>query len=55
VARLIGDHGEGEQAKLAVVERPVAAATAEAASVVTVVMPPVTAIPQVFGVSETTV
>ena len=51
---LFGDHGEGEQTKLAVVEQPMAAATAEAAPVVTMVMLPVTAIRQVLGVSETT-
>ena len=55
VARLLGDHGEGEQAKLAIVEQPVAAATTEPAPVVTMVMLPVTAIRQVLGVSEPTV
>jgi hypothetical protein len=55
VPRLLGDHGEGEQSQLAIVEQPMAAATAEAAPVVTMVMLPVTAIRQVLGVSETTV
>ncbi len=52
---LPGDHGEGEQAKLAVVEQPLAAATAEPAPVVTMVMLPVTAIRQLLGMGETTV
>jgi len=55
VPRLLADHGKGEQAKLAIVEQPLTAATAEAAPVVTMVMLPVTAIRQVLGVSETTV
>jgi hypothetical protein len=54
VTRLLRDHGECEQAKLTIVEQPVAAATAEAAPMASVVLP-VTAIRQVIGVSETTV
>jgi hypothetical protein len=55
VARLLGDHGQGEKAKLAIVERPAAAASAEAEAVMTVMMPSVTAIRQVLGLGETTV
>jgi hypothetical protein len=55
VARLLGDHGKGEQAKLAIVEQPMAAATTEPAPVVTMVMLPGTAIRQVLGVSKPTV
>jgi hypothetical protein len=55
VARLLGDHGKGENAKLAIVKRPAAATTAEAEAVMPVMMPSVTAIRQVLGLGETTV
>jgi len=55
VPRLLGDHGEGEEAKLAIIEWPAAPAAAGAVGVMAVMVPPVTAIRQVLGVSETTV
>jgi hypothetical protein len=57
VARLLGDHGEDEEAQVAIVERPGAAGAAGAAAVMmmVVVVAPVTAIRQVIGVAETTV
>jgi hypothetical protein len=55
VPRLLGDHGEGEQAKLAIIEEPAAAAAAGSVALMAVMVPPVTAIRQVLGVSETTV
>jgi hypothetical protein len=54
VPRLLGDHGEGEQAKLAIIEEPAAAAAAGSVALMAVMVPPVTAIRQVLGVSETT-
>ena len=51
--RLLGDHGQHEKTKLAVVERPPAAPSAE--PVAMMVMPPVTAIRRVIGLGETTV
>jgi hypothetical protein len=53
VPGLLGDHGQCEEAKLAVVERP--SATPSAEPVAMMVMPPVTAIRQVIGLGETTV
>ena len=56
MARLLGDHGQCEDAKLAVIERPDAAsAAAVSAAMMTAVMPPVTAIRRVIGLGETTV
>jgi hypothetical protein len=55
VTRLLSDHGKGEHAKLAIVKRPAASATAEAEAVITVMMPSVTAIRQVLGLGKTTV
>lgn len=55
MARLFRDHGQGEQAKLAVIEWPAAAASAITMSVMPVVVLPVTAVRQVIGLSETTV
>jgi hypothetical protein len=40
VSRLLADHRKGEKAKFAIVEKPTAAATAEALSMMAVVMPP---------------
>ena len=53
VPRLLGDHGQHEEPKLAVVERP--SATPAAELVAMMVMPPVTAIRRVIGLGETTV
>jgi hypothetical protein len=55
VSWLLGDHGEGEKTKLAIIERPAAAAAARPLTMMAVMVPPVTAIRQVLGVSETTV
>jgi hypothetical protein len=55
VSRLLGDHGEDEKTKLAIVEEPAAAAAARALTMMAVMVPPMTAIRQVLGVSETTV
>jgi hypothetical protein len=53
VPRLLGDHGQREKTKLAVVERSFATPSAE--PVAMMVMPPVTAIRRVIGLGETTV
>jgi hypothetical protein len=65
VLRLLGDHGERQQAKLAIVECPAAApalgafaplgALAAIAVMVVVMMPPMTAIRHVIGLGELTV
>jgi hypothetical protein len=52
---LLGDHGEGEKTKLAIIEQPAAAAATGAVAMMAVMVPPVTAIRQVIRVSETTV
>jgi hypothetical protein len=52
---LLGDHGEGEKAKLTIIEKPVAAAATRLVAMIAVMAPPVTAIRQILGVSETTV
>jgi hypothetical protein len=54
VARLFGDHGEREKAQLAIVEQPVAAATAQPMPAA-VAIAPVTATRQILGVGEATV
>jgi hypothetical protein len=53
--RLPGDHGEGDKAQFAIVERPTVAAAAGMRTMIVPVMPPVTAIRQVIGMGETTV
>ena len=54
MARFVGDKGEGKQPQLSIVERTAAVASAAIMARATVV-PPVTAIRQVIGVSKTTV
>jgi hypothetical protein len=55
VSRLLADHPKSEEAKFAIGEKPTAAATAEAVSMMAVVTPLVTAIRQVLGLGETKV
>jgi hypothetical protein len=52
---LLGDHGQREEAKVAVVEWSSATPAACSAATMTMVMPPVTTIRQVIGMGETTV
>ena len=53
--RLLGDHGQCEDAKLAVIERPAATSVAASIAMMAAVMLPVTAIRQVIGLGKTTV
>jgi hypothetical protein len=55
VARLFGDHRESDQPEFSVVEGSAVAAPAATTMMLVPVMPPVTAIRQIIGVSETTV
>jgi hypothetical protein len=57
VPRLLGDHGQRQQAEFAIVERPAAAPAfgTLAAMVMVVTMPPMTAIRHVIGLGELTV
>jgi hypothetical protein len=49
VPRLLGEHGQCEETKLAIVEWPPATPVAMPVAVMTVVKPPVTAIRRVIG------
>jgi hypothetical protein len=55
MTRLLGDHGQREQAELAVVERPAAAALAGKQAVAAVSVPAETAILRGLGFVETAV